>query len=287
MDKPDEALDETTPRADLSMSISRAQLLGVAGAGLATMLLPQAAAAQGASGSAGPPVLTFPFYPPAQARYEPEGIMEILNTYITVNYLLATRISALFKAGLVTPLPQEPAGSQLRLRNAQAELANAQYAIDFLSSLGATPLTTTFTQSSAPPIDVQSAHVAMYAAGVREFAEIGQPTLAKWSFQLGATWSQSLAILRNEQVLSGNLVALPTKNRAFQTDLLLYVRDVLTIYKSMGLIGGSGSVIVYPGRDAVLATAGPVAAAMIQRIPNNAGSSAAYTGPGSLAGERK
>lgn len=78
----------------------------------------------------------------------------------------------------------------------------------------------------------------------------------------------------------------PPNNKAFETDLLLYVRDALDLWKAQGLIGGLGPTLVYPGRDAVLAAAGPMASAVLQKTPDNAGSTVVYTGPESVNGER-
>jgi hypothetical protein len=279
---------ETAVFESVKRRINRAQLLAALGAGLGAGLLPKMAAADGA-GTAVPRVLSFPFFPHAKGTYTTEVIMDIFNVLITASYLRATLITSNILAGRVVPIPNEPAGSQLGLRIAQADAAIEQYHIDFWSSYGATPITTTFTRTPADAATLearQHVHVAMYMAAVREFAELGQPTLAKWAFQAGAIEAEDRAIFRFLQALSGNASGNPPNNKSFETDLLLYVRDALDLFKDLGLIGGSGPSVTYPGRDAVLAAAGPLAGALLQKAPNDAGATVAVTGAGSLAGGR-
>lgn len=286
MDKQESQTHETTMMRLVQSRVSRAQLLAGIGAGLAASFVPAAA---GAEGSGTGNALSFPFFPQVTGTYTTEGIRDIMNVLVTAAYLRATLITANIRSGRVIPIPNEPPGSQLGLRLAQADAAKEQYHVDFWSSLGATPVTTTFT---ATPVDAasfqarQEVHVALYLTAVREFAELGQPTLAKWAFQAGAEEAEQLVVSRFLQVLGGNAAGNPPNNKAFETDLLLYTRDALDLWKAQGLIGGPGPTLVYPGRDAVLAAAGPMASAVSQKTPNNASSTITYTGPGSLNGER-
>ena len=75
----------------------------------------------------------------------------------------------------------------------------------------------------------------------------------------------------------------PPYYKAFETDLFLYTRDAIALFKQLGFIGGKGT---YQGRDAVLAATGPMAGAIIQKAPNNASSTVAFTGYQSFGGER-
>lgn len=268
--------------------VSRAQLLAGMGAGAAAALLPQVAGADGSGPVASRP-MSFPFFPQAGGRYSSEAVMDIMNVLVTAAYLRATFITNNIATGRVIPIPNEPAGSQLGLRIAQAGAAIKQYHIDFWTALGGTPLTTTFTRGPADPVTLEArAHVevAMYMAAVREFAELGQPTLAKWAFQAGAVAAEDRAIFRILQALGGNAAGNPPNNKAFETDLVLYVADGLGLFKALGLIGGAGQSLAYPGRNAVLAAAGPMAQAVVQRTPNNAASTVTYLGSSSLTGER-
>lgn len=289
MTRKERQTDETAIVTHLQGRVSRAQLLTGMGAGLAAALAPAVVRADG-SGTGAARTLSFPFFPQVAGSYTTEAILEILNVLVTAAYLRATGVTYNIANGRIVPIPNEPAGSRLALRIAQADAAIEQYHIDFLTALGATPITTSFTPRG--PVDParlearQHIQVAMYAAAVREFAELGQPTLAKWAFQAGAIEAEDRAIFRMLQVLSGNAAGNPPNNKAFETDLLLYVRDTIDLFKELGLIGGSGPVLTYPGRDAVLAAAGPMVSGVIQRTPDNAGSTVNFTGASSLVGER-
>lgn len=272
----------------LKTRVSRVQLLAGLGTSLAAALLPTMAAADG-MGTSAPGVLSFPFFPQVKGTYSSEAIMEILDVLLTASYLRATFVQSNIAAGRVVPIPNEPAGSQLALRIAQADAAIEQSHIDFWSSIGATPVTTTFTRAPADPASLearQHVQVAMYMAAVREFAELGQPTLAKWAFQAGAVEAEDRAVFRILQALSGNAVGNPPNNKAFETDLLLYVRDALDLFKTLGLIGGTGPSLTYPGRDAMLAAAGPMASTLLQKRPNDASWTVIVTSPASVIGER-
>lgn len=120
----------------------------------------------------------------------------------------------------------------------------------------------------------------------REFAELGQPTLAKHAYQIGAVEAESRALFRASLDLHGVAGADPPGNKAFETDLLLYVRDALSVVTALGLIGGPFPPVPYPGRDAALAAAGPEADRVVQITPNNASSSFVFSGPASLTAER-
>lgn len=109
------------------------------------------------------------------------------------------------------------------LRSAQADAAIEQYHIDFWTAVGGTPITTTFTRAPADPSAFEArndVHIALYMAAVREFAELGQPSLAKWAFQAGALKAESRVDARWLQALSGNAAGNPPNNKAFETDLL-------------------------------------------------------------------
>jgi hypothetical protein len=289
MSEHSEKLYETAVFQSVQRRVTRAQLLAGLSAGLAAGLLPSMAAADSV-GTAAPEVLSFPFFPHAEGTYTTEAIMDIFNVLITASYLRATLITSNILAGRVVPIPNEPTGSQLGLRIAQADAAIEQYHIDFWRSYGATPITMTFTRTPADAETLearQHVHVAMYMAAVREFAELGQPTLAKWAFQAGAIEAEDRAIFRFLQALSGNVSGNPPNNKAFETDLLLYVRDTLDLFRALGLIGGSGPSVTYPGRDAVLAAAGPMANTLLQKITNDAGSTVVFTSASTVIGERR
>jgi hypothetical protein len=259
----------------LKTSVSRAQLFKAAGAGLALAALPKIAAADGTvtyPGNGAPASLSFPYFPQVQGTYTTESILDILNAVITTRYIVADVVYFSLTHG---PLPA-PA-----MADFQAGLARFQYQIDFLASLGARPLTTTATvnlAASETPTLLSKIRVAtgvittaMFITATRELAELGQPTLAKWMAQLAAREAESGERSREA---SGN----PISPSAFETDLFLYTRDGLDALRGLGLIAGSGPAAGYPGRDAILAAAGPWADRTIQRTPNNASSSVTISG---------
>jgi len=67
------------------------------------------------------------------------------------------------------------------------------------------------------------------------------------------------------------------------------VPEADAVAQGLGLLGGNGPAVSYPGRDAILAAAGPWAGRIIQKSPNNASSSITVSGLGDLGtilGER-
>jgi hypothetical protein len=227
--------------------------------------------------------LEFPFFPPVQGTYTTESIQEILNSVVTTRYLVADAVYFI----ITRTGPSGPA-----LTSLQIGLVRFQYEIDFLESLGAVPVTTTANLDPAvlkDPSLLPKAQLAtsvvtmsMFITATREFAELGQPVLAKWMTQLAAREAESVASAR---AAAGN----PSPPNAFETDLFLYTRDGLDALRGLGLIGGKGPAVAYPGRDALLAATGPWASQLIQRVPNNAASSVTISGLGdisSLLGER-
>ncbi|HZS95012.1 MAG TPA: hypothetical protein VFA78_09460 [Chloroflexota bacterium] len=265
-------------------ALSRRQLLAAAAAGVALAALPASAGAEGG-------VYSFPYFPSVTSgSYSTETIQEILDAVVTPHYLAAT--------GATMTLANAAAlgftGWELSMQ--QAAAAREQYQIDFLSSLGATPAAIAFTFPpgffSARPMVLATAEgatsilIAAQMTAAREFAELGQPTVAKWMYQMGTQAAEQRAIFRTLRAIDGVAAAVPPNNKAFATDLFLYTRDVIGVIKALGLIGGSAPAVSYPGRDAVLAAAGPMADAILQKRPNDANSTAVITGPGSVNGER-
>jgi hypothetical protein len=269
MDEKDQRSEEVALGQYLMARVSRAQLLAT-GAGLALAALPASAAAGGSSQTGR---LEFPFFPQVKGTYTTELILDILNAVITTRYLVADAVyDGIIHGGLSGPA----------LTSQQIGLARFQYEIDFLASVSATPLTTTATLGPIDPALLPKVRLAtavifmsMFITATREFAELGQPTLAKWMVQLAAREAESVQGARSA---AGN----PSLPNAFETDLFLYTRDGLDALKGLGLMGGSGVPVPYPGRDAILAAAGPWAGRIIQRTPNNAASSITVSGLGDL-----
>jgi hypothetical protein len=232
-----------------------------------------------------------------QGTYTPENVLDILNILETAEMFLVTyNTYSLTLANLTLTEPT--------LSTAQAMLAIGQYHIDFLESLGAQPLLTTFTprgKPSAPKLIGQRESDAAlitgaYMTAVRELAELGQPLLAKNAAQAGATWAEMRSVARALSAAAGGPAAIPALNKAFETDHFLYTRDLYKFYVAGTQFENSGASLsglrlTYQGRAAVLAAAGPMANAVIQKTPNNAvvstsGAMVQQRGIDALTGER-
>ena len=262
--------NQTTTDERRHARVSRAQLLTAAGASLAAALVPTAGATAPIAGSGR---LEFPYFPRVPGSYTTEQIQDILNAVVTTRYLVADAVYFIITRGLAS-------GSALTSQ--QIGLARFQYEIDFLASIGALPVTTTATLGLSdlkllPKIQLATSVVtmSMFITAIREFAELGQPALAKWMAQLAAREAESV---RGARDAAGN----PSLPNAFESDLFLYTRDGLDALKGLGLWGGTGTPVPYPGRAAILAAAGPWADRIIQRKPNDASSSIRVVGLGDL-----
>lgn len=274
----------------LERHISRAQLFKAATAGLALAAIPSAVSAQAQPASSGPSTQSFPYFPQVTGTYTTETVTEIVSNLLTVAYLGATGSIAVLKSAGTIGIPATNVDAL------QASLAARVFHIDFLSSLvpEARPLTTTFTFPAGLTTDkatlgalaeaATSATTGIYIAAVREFAELGQPTLAKNAAQALGVQAEDRVLTRVAQALNGVATAIPPPNKAFETDLFVYTRDGIALIAARGFINGTGTPVTYPGHDAALAIAGATGAKVIQRTPNNATTSVT---PGSdLTAER-
>jgi hypothetical protein len=276
----------------LNGRISRAQLFKAAGAGVALAAVPGVAAAAPNVGRGDAPGISFPFFPQVPTgSYTTEQIQDIFNVAITAEYLAVTVLTQ-----ALTTYAGQLQLNTLAKTLVQAIVVEEQVHLDFLAAAGAKPAATSFT---IPPQifassgafftggeALESLFVAAYMTAAREFAELGQPNLVKYAFQAGAVEAEHRALIRGVLFVGGAPTASPPNNKAFETDLLLYVRDAVPIVTALGLLGGSAPSVSYPGRDAALAAAGATAAGVIQKSPNNATSSVTFSGFSSLTGER-
>jgi hypothetical protein len=262
--------------------ISRAQLLAMAGAGVALAALPDVAGA-----AATPTRMEFPFYPQVQGTYTPEDIRDILNILTTMEHFgVAVNFSNL--SGSI-----DPQINPVQISDQQASLVINLARVDFLESLGGHSLTNTFTVGPLTPFTaasfkraevVTTIFVGAYMTAAREFAELGQPLLVKWAFQAGGRMAEERALARALMDVQHVPDSDPPNNKAFETDLFVYVRDAYSLMTTMGLFGGLPVHLPYPTRAAALALAGPVGSKVLQKVPNNATSS--VTSPADVTKER-
>jgi hypothetical protein len=276
-----------TVQADAAQKrVSRAHLLKAAGAGLALAAVPGTIVA-----AAEPIARSYPYYPQVHGRYSIEPVQDILNLLVTVEHLGVTAVTL-----ALTTYAHQLQLSPLAQTVLQSTVARDQAHLEFLADMGGTPTTTTFTvppglfASAAGLLTAVEAFETLeagaYITAVREFAEIGQPTLAKNAAQAAAIEGESRALVRATLLSMGVASDSPPGNKAFETDLLLYVRDEYSLITSLGFIGGTTPLTPYPGRAAALAAAGPAGAAVIQLAPNNASTTFTFTGLPSINAER-
>ena len=317
MKEKDKAFQAESLQRYLNGRLSRAQLLKASVAGAALAALPGAAAAAGSpTGSA--PFFSAPFFPQVTSgTYTTEQIIDIIRVADTAEHLAVTLLNAVVKAApglnlnpllvsvLQAALAEEALHSQF-LEAAASTLGFTPSAIDQTVPGTNRPLTLTDSFTVPDPAILtdpktlfatleaaENLFVAAYMTATREFAEMGQPTLAKYAYQIGGVEAEHRTLARAAQAVIAPPAGVPPNNKAFETDLLLYVRDAVPILTNLGFIGGSGTAVSYPGRAVAYATAGmtpPLSgsggAAVIQRVPNNATSSVTVPPVSNLLNER-
>lgn len=250
------------------------------------------AAATGATGRQS--YLNLPVSPsPSQTlsgRYTPENLNDILNIAQTAEYLVVTFLTAALGNAQALGLTANP----LLLSLVQGILAAEITHVQFLSAAGAQPLTTKFTVPNPKMLTdfgtffatVEAADtifVGAYMAAVREFAELGQPYLAKVASQFLGVEAEHRVLARGALALGGDTSRVPPNNKGFETDLFLYVREAAGLLTSLGFLGGTGTAATFPGLDVATAAVGPLFGRVIQKAPNNA--SEATTTPANVTAE--
>jgi hypothetical protein len=280
---------------DQRARFSRAQMLTIMGAGATLAVLPGAAAADTGQQTAVAGSFSVPYFPSVPGTYTPESPQEIVRNLLTLKMFDAALAAFSFSNPAVLKA-LNIAGPVLTVF--QAIAAHDQYQIDWLQSVlpGVQPVTTTFTLDPTKvsnPTDFATfglftgyLYMSAEIAAVREFAELGQPRLAKEIAQLLAAEAEDTATFRTLLFTAGAPGYSPPNKKAFETENLLYTRDAITLMRELGLIGGAGVTVPYPGRAAVLAAIGPEASAIIQQRPNDASASVPFTGLAAFGGQR-
>jgi hypothetical protein len=286
---------QMAPKGSPLPKLSRAQILKAAAVGAALAALPGTAAADSGQSTSVSGGFSAPYYPSVQGSYTPESLQEIVSNLLTLKMFDAALAAFSFtNAAVLKAL--NITGPVLTVF--QAIATHDQDQIDWLQSLmpGAQPVTATFTLDPSKvsnPTDFATfgpftgyLYMSAEIAAVREFAELGQPRLAKEMAQMLAAEAADTYTFRTLLFASGAPGFSPPNNKAFETENLLYTRDAINLMRQLGLIGGPGVKVTYPGRDAVLAAIGSAASAIIQTRPNDASSSAAFTGLAEYGGQR-
>lgn len=245
---------ETGMRQYLTRQVSRAQWFATAGAGAAALALPSLAHGQTPT---------------------TEATADILNIADTAEHLAVTVLTA--AVGNASTLGLTANGGLL-LDVVQAALAEEQYHADFLEANGAKPLTDTFTVPDpkilTDPITffstievAETLFIGAYMAATREFSQMGNATLAQYAYQIGGVEAEHRVLARAALALAGN-DHIPPNNKAFETDVVYYVKDAAAMLTSLGFIGGTGAKVTYPGRAAALAAAGQIGAGILDQEPS-------------------
>lgn len=278
---------ESSMRDYLKSRVSRAQVLKAAGAGLAMAALPGVA---GAAAAPGEPGQSFPFFPQVSGTYTSESITTIIDIADTAEHLAVTFLTAAIGNSSQLGL------NGLVLEIVQAALVEEIYHAQFLEAAGAKPLTDNFSVPDPKMLSdygtffgtlevAESIFIAAYMDAVREFAELGQPTLAKYAYQIGGVEAEHRALARAALALQSNGAQdAPPNNKAFETDLFVYVADAAKVLSDLGFLGTGTIKASFPGYDAAFAAAGAAKTAVLQTAPNSATTS--VTATGDLTGER-
>jgi hypothetical protein len=197
----------------LNKKLNRSQILKAAGIGVAAAAVPRIVSAQSVSTTAATSIssvngATFPFFPVTNSTYTTESMETILNVAQTMEYLAVTLVNAaVMNAGAMGI-------TGVSLQALQAALAEEAYHVEFLTSMGGTPMTTTFTVPDSAALSnataffrtlevLESIFVAAYMTATREFAELGQPLLTKFGYQTGAVEAEHRAVARTALALMG------------------------------------------------------------------------------------
>ena len=132
-----------------------------------------------------------------------------------------------------------------------AARAQERFHLDAFEEAGGVPLVDTFT---VPPefltdyaaffgavVEQETAETAAQIAAMRAFTELGRPDLVKVSFQYAAEESE------HRLVANYALGVRPANDIAFAPNLFATVEEFLESLEQRGIIGGSGTEIVFPG----------------------------------------
>jgi hypothetical protein len=288
--------------------LTRAGLIKAAGFGLAAAAFPLGAEAQA----------SFPFFPTVQGAYTTEQALKMAVVLHTMAHFATSFLAAAVKSSslnlknnplllaivqaavmeeslhseimdtIIAPYLNVPTGtpmSALFYQDAGGQNATLPNGASYIRFTLPNPAMLTdqhafFTAWEA----IQSLSVAAYIAAVREFAELGQPTLAKWSAQTLGVEAEHRVLARTALALAGDTSSVPPNNQGFETEYLLYVRDAATTLVGWGYWAGSGASIPFANPAAARAAAGPMATSCTPLHPGSYTVAGAACGPASASG---
>lgn len=144
-----------------------------------------------------------------------------------------------------------------QIQTLKAARAAEQAHYDFLTGSGATALTLTFNVpdpailTDVPTflttlIALEEVFIAAYIAAAQEFAILGEARLAQIALQIGAVEAEHRVGARFYAIQAGVLTGTPN-DVAFEKALFTSLGEAAALLQELGIIGGTGPEITYPG----------------------------------------
>lgn len=210
-----------------------------------------------------------------EAAAASETIQDILNITVTVEHFgvtfLGYGINNIRQGNFSKPVP--PAV----LAVLEAARAQEQFHLDFFKQAGGVPLTTTFTLPDpalvtdydkffAALVQEETRETALEIAAMNTFTALQRPDLVKIAFQYAAEEAEH-RLLANYA-----LGTRPANDRGFAQALYANAADIVTDLKNVGIVGGTGTPITYPGPGTIDPTN------VIERVPGGVAASCTASG---------
>lgn len=182
-----------------------------------------------------------------------ETVQEIINIAATAEAFAVTALGGALASAEEgnLALTEDAVGTLTAARAAE----QAHY--DFLIESGAEPLTLTFTipdeailtdvsRFLTTLVSLEEIFIAAYIAAAQVFAIRGESRLAQIALQIGAVEAEHRAGARFFAIEAGILSGTPN-DVAFEQALFASVGEAATTLEELGIIGGSGTEVTYPG----------------------------------------
>lgn len=182
-----------------------------------------------------------------------ETVQSIIDIAATAEAFAVTALGGVIDNALngLLPLTDEAIQSLVAAR------ASEQLHYEFLLAAGAEPLTLSFTIPDPTIVTdpavlfptlvaLEEAFIAAYLAAAQQFSILGEPDLAQVALQIGAVEAEHRAGVRFFGIEAGVLDGVPN-DVAFEKALFAQVAEAADLLTELGFIGGSGTVIEYPG----------------------------------------
>lgn len=186
-----------------------------------------------------------------------ESAQDIINIAVTAEAFAVTALGVALDNAAKGTLALD-AEQQQTLKAARAA-EQAHY--DYLIRGGAVPITTTFTVpdpaifTDVPTflrtlVGLEETFIAAYIAAAQEFAILGEVELTQVALQIGAVEAEHRAGARYYAIVAGVLTGTPN-DVAFEKALYSTVGEAAAALQSLGVIGGSGSQVTFPGPGSI------------------------------------